>query len=449
MKILIVDDETISRKILVSKMNALGRCVAAESSKAALAAMKAASKKGEPFDIITLDVSMPGMDGPEMLRYIRTNEIKNKVPKEERVKILMVTARMNMNTIKACIRGGCNGYLLKPVSRVQLLQNLGKMGVDTTEALASGVDDKSHTAVVADVINRFYAGKIALPVFPSIVQEVQDLLSGKDPSIDDLSKIVEKEIVVASKLISIANSPLYKGLDTVDSLGAALLRLGMKTTQSVISAVAARHLFTSKNKILKQELERLWLHSFATASLGKQLGEAVGNKKCDNIFLMGIVHDIGKMLLMKAFMDICPDDPIDDHSLQLAIHEIHTTFGAVLLKRMRFAPGVVQAVEFHHWNTYEADTEPELMILSVADHLAYELGYGFLKTPEHRFPQDKASGQDSSEEAADNDDNSRRDAALERIGNLPAMKHLGLAPEAVMAIGEQIRPVIKESAGAF
>ena len=204
MKILIVDDENISRKILASKMKGLGKCVAVDNSRRALSELKVAVKKKAPFDLITLDVSMPGMDGQEMLRYIRTNEIRDKVPKEDRVKILMVTARMNMNTIKACIKAGCNGYILKPVSRVQLMENLAKIGVDTTGAMASKSDEPSHTAVVADIINRFYSGKIALPVFPHIVQEVQDLIASKDPSIDELGQIVEKDIVISSKLISIS-----------------------------------------------------------------------------------------------------------------------------------------------------------------------------------------------------------------------------------------------------
>ncbi|MCG8632376.1 MAG: HDOD domain-containing protein [Desulfobacterales bacterium] len=446
MKILVVDDENISRKILVSKMKALGTCVAVDNSKKALAEMELADNKEDPFDIITLDVSMPGMDGRQMLKHIRTREIKNKVPKEERVKILMVTARMNMNTIKSCIKMGCNGYLTKPVSRFQLLQNLGKMGFDTKEALEKEGNGATHTTAVADIINRFYTGKIALPVFPHIVQEVQDLFSSKDPSIEDLGKIVEKDIVISSKLISIANSPLYKGMDTVSSLNAALLRLGLKTARGVISAVAARNLFSSANKILKKELDRLWLHSFATASLGKQLGEALGHKKADNLFLMGIIHDIGKMLLMKAFVDIHPDKSVADPELRLAIHEIHTTFGAVLLKKMRFSSPFVQAAEFHHWNTYDKDTDQELLILCLADHLAYETGYGFLGAEGQRL-QEKAG--DKPKEDAGEDQETDRDEALERIKNLSALKLLGMTPEAVYAIGEQIQPMIKESAGAF
>ena len=450
MKILIVDDENISRNILKAKMKVLGTCVAVDNSKTALAEIEVAEAKEQPFDIVTLDVSMPGMDGKEMLEHIRRKEVKNRVPKDKRVKILMVTARMNMNTIKACIKLGCNGYMTKPVSRIQLLQNLGKMGVDTKEALREADnDDASHTFAVADIINRFYSGKIAMPVFPHIVQEVEELISGDDPSIEDLSKIVEKDIVISTKLISIANSPLYKGMDTVDSLNAALLRLGLKTTQAVISAVAAKHLFDSDNLTLKSELDRLWVHSFAVATLAKHLGEAAGNKKQENVFLMGITHDIGKMLLMKAFTDIHPEVSIADKALQLAAHEIHTTFGAALLKKMRFSQGFVQVAEFHHWNQFEKDSDQELLIISLADHLAYELGFGFLNIESHLVPEKKSKAAGAGDNVSGICEETKRQAVIERLSNLSALQVLGLTPEVVLTIGEKIAPMIKESARAF
>ncbi len=445
MKILIVDDETISRKILVSKMKSMGTCVAVEDSKKALAELEVAQAKEAPFDVITLDVSMPGMDGKQMLKHIRRQEIQKKIPKKDRVKIIMVTAQMNMSTIKACIKLGCDGYLTKPVSRVQLLQKFGNLGFDTTESLNEEEEETAHNAAVADIINRFYSGKIAMPIFPHIVQEVEALISGDDPSIEDLSKIVEKDIVISTKLISIANSPLYKGMDIVDNLNGALLRLGMKTTQGVVSAVAAKHLFDSDNTTLKTELDRLWIHSFAVGTLGRHLGEAAGSDKLENIFLMGIIHDIGKMLLMKAFVDIHPEVSIADRALRLAIHEIHTTFGAALIKKMRFSKGFVQVAEFHHWNAFDKDTEQELLVVSLADHLAYELGFAFLDSEDRKISKTKPPEEQGDEEALEND----RKETLERLSELSAMKLLGLTPQVVLTIGEKIRPMITESAQAF
>lgn len=462
MKILIVDDEKISRTILTSKLKHMGDCVAVDSSSRAIEELEKVSTR---FDLITLDVSMPGMDGRHMLQYIRRKEIEAKIPKEERVKILMVTARMNMNTIKECIRLGCNGYLVKPVSRYQLLQNLEKLGFETQESVKKSKADQIQTAAVADVINRFYSGKIALPVFPHVVQEAQALLVQEPPALEEVAAVVKKDIVIASKLISIANSPLYKGMDTVNTLSAAVLRLGLKTTQGVISAVAAKNLFEAKNHSLKKELDRLWLHSFAVAFLGRQIAEALGRKDAENVFLMGIIHDIGKMLLMKVFVDMYPDQSISDNRFQLAVHEIHTTFGAVLLKKMRFSKPFVHVAEFHHWNAFDKGAEQELLIVNLADHLAYEIGFGYLaeRAPENDDAKDTGETDFSQEAKAAQKKKDRekgidsdlalglhdREGAVKRLSALPSLALLGMTPEAVLALAEQIQPMIQESAQAF
>jgi len=466
MKILVVDDEKISRTILTAKLNHMGTCVAVDSSARALEIMAAAQKEGSPFDLITLDVSMPGMDGRHMLQHVRKQEIQANIPKADRVKILMVTARMNMNTIKDCIRLGCNGYLVKPVTRYQLLQNLGKMGFETKASVASTEADQIQTVAVADVINRFYSGKIDLPVFPRVVQEAQSLLNQEPPpAMEAVAGVVEKDIVISSKLISVANSPLYKGMDTVSTLNAAVLRLGLKITQGTITAVAAKHLFDADKQSLKKELDRLWLHSFAVAFLGRQIAKALGNKEAEDIFLMGIIHDIGKMLIMKVFSDRYPNQSVSDKRFQLAVHEIHTTFGAALLKKMRFSKPFVHVAEFHHWNAFGKGEDPGLLIVNLADHLSYEIGFGYLaeQVPENMrnagagktdFSQAAKAAQKKKDEEAGIDSDLAlglhdRQGAVKRLSSLPCLALLGLEAEAVLAIAEQIQPSIQESARAF
>ncbi len=447
MKILIVDDENISRKILVSKMKPIGTCVAVNSAKEALAAMAAAEEENAPFDIVTLDVSMPGMNGQELLEHIRKKEADNNVPKAEQVKILMVTARMNMGTINACIKRGCNGYLTKPVSQAQLLQGLGKLGFDLKDAVKSDENGMAHTAGVAEIINRFYSDKIVLPVFPSIVKEVEELVAGTDPSIDDLAKIVEKDLIISTKLVNIANSPLYKSLDDVESLTAALVRLGMKHTLGVCSALAARNLFNSDDEALKSEMDRLWLHSFAVATLAKRLAEEKGLENLDTIYLIGLVHDIGKMLLMKAFVDMYPDVAVTDRNLQLAIHEIHTTFGGVLLKKMHFSRHIVHMAEFHHWRDFEEDADQNMLIICLADELAGELGFSFFVKKDDAYTE--GAGQEGAEDAGQAEEKEDRTKIIERLSALSSLKYLGLEPEAVLKIGEQLKPLIKKASRAF
>ncbi len=423
MKILIVDDEKISRKILGVRLKDLGECIAADSSQKALKAFDRAVEEKKPFDLVTLDVSMPLMDGPKVLARIRKKEAGLKIPKKDQVKIIMVTARMNMSTIKECIRLGCNGYLSKPVTRYQLLENLEKLGFDIPENMKTK-NGRSHTHVVANIIERFYKGKIPLPVFPEIVQQVQDLFRDTTPSMEELAGVVEKDIVISGRMISIANSSLYKGVGKSETLNDAMVRLGLKAARSVISSVAARNLFDSKNKLLKGQLEKLWLHSFAVACMGKRLGDELKYENPETLFLMGIMHDIGKMLLLRAFADISPETSLEDQDLQTAIHEIHTTFGAALLKKLKFSRAFSQIAEFHHWEEFFDNSDPELMIINLADCLAHQMGIG-------------DGGKNQGAVSADD------------LKGSSALNQLGLDPQRVVDIAQETKPAILEGASIF
>ena len=449
MKILIVDDETISRTILLSKMTDMGTCVEVDNAKDALAEIDKAKAEEQPFDVITLDVSMPVMGGQEVLEHIRKQEAKDKIPKDERVKIIMITARMNLGTIKACIKSGCNGYLTKPVSQVQLIQSLSQLGFELSAPKKTEKEEMSHSAAVGEIIKRFYSGKIKLPVFPNIVKEIEEVLAGKDPSVDDLAKIVEKDMVISGKLITIANSSLYKGMDDVDSLNGALVRLGLKNTLGACSALATKNLFDSDDDALKGEMNKLWIHSFAVATLARCLGQEIGLENLETIFLMGLVHDIGKMLLIKVFVDMHPNVPITDEDLQRVIHEIHTTFGGVLLKKMNFSKQIINIAEFHHWEQFEENADKELLVMSLSDALAKEFEALFLPKKEEGKKPEMEEGDISLEEKDDNEIKLDHDQVIKKLSELSSLKILGLEPEKVFSLIEQIHPMIKESSRAF
>lgn len=432
MKILIVDDEKISRKILLKKFKPFGDCTEVDNSTDALKQYDNAIEEKDPFDLISLDVSMPIMDGKQILAAIRKKEINQKVPKKDQVKIIMITSRMNMSTIKKCIQLKCNGYLAKPVNNYQLIENLERLGFHKLQEEESGSDGnkktRTNTQTISKIINRFYKGKIQLPILPRIVNEVQALLESDDPSIEDLAKIINKDLLISTKLISIANSSLYKGVDKADNLNAALLRLGLKATNGLITTLVSKDLFKSENNALNQLMEKLWMHSFACACYGRAIAQACKSSNEETVFLMGIVHDIGIMLLLTAIGDIHPEETFEDEKLLTAIHEIHTTFGAVILKKMRFSSEFIKIAEFHHWNDFTKDDPQELLIIHLADFLAHTTGFPF------------EGGQKEQPES---------DNHLEGIETLKSLSMLGLDQEKITDLVAEVKPTIKSSASAF
>ncbi len=128
MKILVVDDEIVSRKKMMRISTDFGTCEGVQSGKAALSAIKTALEQWQPYDLITLDVSMPDISGIEVLSTIRKMEKEKGLDEEECTKILMVTSHSDMETVKACM-GKCNGYMIKPFNKEIVVDKLKKIGL--------------------------------------------------------------------------------------------------------------------------------------------------------------------------------------------------------------------------------------------------------------------------------------------------------------------------------
>jgi two-component system chemotaxis response regulator CheY len=128
MKILVVDDEVVSRKKMMKITQDFGSCEGVHNGKSALGMVKAALEEWKLYDLITLDVAMPDMSGTDVLTLIRQMEEERGLIEEERAKILMVTAHSDMETVKACV-GKCNGYVIKPFNKEVMVEKLKKIGL--------------------------------------------------------------------------------------------------------------------------------------------------------------------------------------------------------------------------------------------------------------------------------------------------------------------------------
>ena len=129
MRILVVDDELVSRKKMKKIMTAFGQCVAVENGADALKAFEEAIVKGEPFDLITLDVSMPAMDGTEVLFEIRMIEQQKNIAKESKVKVIMVTGQSDKDLVITCMQAGCDGYVVKPFDSEIMAEKIKQIGI--------------------------------------------------------------------------------------------------------------------------------------------------------------------------------------------------------------------------------------------------------------------------------------------------------------------------------
>lgn len=115
MKILIVEDDKNSMKLMIHFMNRFGTCNTADDGLQAVAAVMDAYKAGECYDLLIMDIMMPNLDGLETLQSIRAYEERRGIPKERFVKAIMVSA-LSGDTIRAeAYEKGCMAYMRKPI----------------------------------------------------------------------------------------------------------------------------------------------------------------------------------------------------------------------------------------------------------------------------------------------------------------------------------------------
>ena len=130
-KILIVDDEMVTRESLKKLLAPYGKCEIADSGEKALLAFQEAQEKSEPYTLMTLDIDMPGMNGMEVLKSVRELESIAIFPKKRKLRIIMISAvrEVEQNLLKSYFLDS-EEYIVKPATKEKLLRSLTNMDIE-------------------------------------------------------------------------------------------------------------------------------------------------------------------------------------------------------------------------------------------------------------------------------------------------------------------------------
>lgn len=120
MKILIAEDEMISRKFIYKYMSKYGDCDLTIDGAEAIDAFMMAIDEEEPYDLICLDIMMPNVDGLKALKIIRDIEKERGITDNEKVKIIMTTALNDVSNVQTAFETGSEGYAVKPINTQKL-----------------------------------------------------------------------------------------------------------------------------------------------------------------------------------------------------------------------------------------------------------------------------------------------------------------------------------------
>jgi two-component system chemotaxis response regulator CheY len=129
MKCLIAEDDFVSRELLHAFLKHHADCHMACDGRQAVEMFAEALDEEEPFDLICMDIMMPGLNGRDAMKEIRRIEAEQGIGGLDGVKIIMTTALDDSRDILGSFREGCEAYVVKPIHKGKLVAEIEKLGL--------------------------------------------------------------------------------------------------------------------------------------------------------------------------------------------------------------------------------------------------------------------------------------------------------------------------------
>ncbi len=199
---------------------------------------------------------------------------------------------------------------------------------------------------VAGMLDDIKANRLKLPILPEVAVRVRDAVSDEGSSAGKVAKLVGSDAALASRLLQVANSPLFRGAAKIESVQNAIARLGVPQVRSLVTSLIMKQLYQTKSSILKKRMQRLWEHSTEVAAISHILARKFTKLKPDEAMLAGLIHDIGILpILVKA--EEIPELANNDSALDEVIDKLHASIGRLILEAWKF-PAELVAVAAQH-----------------------------------------------------------------------------------------------------
>ncbi len=256
-----------------------------------------------------------------------------------------------------------------------------------------------------------------LPAVPDVAQRVMKIMADPTSNTAKICKAISIDPALTARILKISNSAFYGCLRTINNLNSAIVIIGFNAIRSLVVAVSTKEVY--KKFGLTERM--LWEHSVGVGIASQVLANVVKISKADDVFVCGLMHDIGKVIMNNDQNDLflqVMEKTYNENILSVeAEQEIfgfnHAEVGAMVIKKWNLTEELEKAVRYHHEIEKVADDDRFIVLLTsivnLADQMCHKLGIG-TKGPDEDI---EIKGSDAASNLGIADD--RIDELLERI----------------------------------
>src|SRR5262245_11129537 len=222
-----------------------------------------------------------------------------------------------------------------------------------------------------------------VPPLPEFVVRLLALLNKPETEPQDLEFYLQNDQVLVAKMLAMVNSPFFGLNRTVRTIKDAVMVLGFRGVRSLVLATSTAKYLQRDFTCYGHDQKGLWVHAVCVASASRALARATrfSADASEQLFVAGLLHDIGKLLLVPYVTDaIRQRSAISGSTVEIERQLVgldHTEAGALVSAKWNLSAEVQEVIKAHHDNRAPVGARAAAVV-RVADAVAHGRGLGYL-----------------------------------------------------------------------
>lgn len=217
-----------------------------------------------------------------------------------------------------------------------------------------------------------------LPTIPSTLRQISRVIGDPSISLKEIGEFISNDPALTSKILKMVNSAFYGFPGRISSVSHATVLLGLNVIRGLLVGV-------SVFELMQTTMYGLWEHSLGCAITSRLIAKRKGLKNYDDVYAAGLLHDIGKVILILEFPQEYEEALNEAKIKGITIFEAegdhfvanHAIIGSWLAEKWLFPRNLIEAIRYHHKPHLSKNAPIETAIVHLADILLRSRGVGF------------------------------------------------------------------------
>ena len=203
-----------------------------------------------------------------------------------------------------------------------------------------------------------------LPIFPQVTTKLMQVVSDTKAQAKDVSKIIESDQSLATRILRQVNSPFYGFSGRISTIQHAVVIMGFDAVKNLATGFSIAKMSRKKNSTILNE-EKFWEHSLGVAIGARSIAKEIKYPCPEELFLAGLLHDIGKLILSDNLpgeyikvLKLAEEKEEEIYQSEKNMFKVsHAEVGEWFTKENRFPPLLRACVKYHHTPSSQSSGE--------------------------------------------------------------------------------------------